>query len=138
MLLVCYQFATIRGARQAQLGISVARHAQTLADVSYCREYFCAWLLQDSAAWAFRAAPQPLLPVSHAPGVEARGGVVQGFREFAARVAIPEPLAANLHDECVSLGAVHVDELTLDDWSSLPSWRQLRPLQQWRLTAALQ
>ena len=31
------------------------------------------------------------------------------------------------------LGAAHVDELTREDWESLPSWGALRPLEQRRL-----
>ena len=45
------------------------------------------------------------------------------------------------HDACWArrlvgadgLGAAHVDEVTQEDWESLPSWAALRPLQQRRL-----
>ena len=51
--------------------------------------------------------------------------------------ALRPELGAALEQEVEGLGAVDVAELTPEDWASLPTWPQLRPLEQRRLQAVL-
>ena len=103
--------------------------AGVLADVPACPESFCRWLVEDSAEWAMGAVPPPLLPFVDASA----SGQISGFRDVALQAALPTPASVALHDECLALGAVHVAELTVHDWTRLRAWQLLRPLQQRRL-----
>ena len=50
---------------------------------------------------------------------------------------LPEAVVDALGADMSALGAIHVNELTADDWKSLPSWSRLRVLEQRRLLANL-
>ncbi len=58
-----------------------------------------------------------------------------GFANLMRNAKIPPLAAAQLLQDvgAEGLGAVDVNELTREDWESLPSWGALRPLQQRRL-----
>ena len=60
---------------------------------------------------------------------------MQGFAEVVAQAVVPKETAdAMLHDVRM-LGAVHVSELSADDWAGLPSWAKMRPLERRRWLA---
>ena len=44
-------------------------------------------------------------------------------------------MAPALKSEVEATGAVHVNELTPDDWAQLPSWPRLREMERRRLLA---
>ena len=56
---------------------------------------------------------------------------------LAAKVQLPEAVVDALGADMSALGAIHVNELTADDWKSLPSWSRLGVLEQRRLLANL-
>ena len=79
----------------------------------------------------------PLLPVvgpSNADGDDGVGGLL-GMAELVRNAKVPVAKAAALAAELVMLGAVHVQELTQDDWKGLTAWAGLLPLEQRRLLA---
>ena len=55
--------------------------------------------------------------------------------ELVGRAQVPVRKAAALEEELLSQGAVHVQELTSDDWVALQSWASLLPFEQRRLLA---
>ena len=55
-----------------------------------------------------------------------------------AAASLNGPVVAALLADVVAAGAVHVRELTTDDWLALPEWGTLRPLEKRRLTSAVQ
>ena len=58
---------------------------------------------------------------------------VGGFGHLVAVTFIPKTAADQVLQDLLNLGAVHVQELTRNDWAALPSFAALLPLQQRRL-----
>ena len=78
------------------------------------------------------AQPAVVLPV--AAGAEHE---LIGMATLAAKAGLPPGAKTALEAELLSLGAVHVQELTPEDWTGLVSWAHLRPFEQRRLLASL-
>jgi hypothetical protein len=97
-----------------------------------CKVSFCKWLASASRAFAERVVPQPLA-VQIADASTPGGSTVIGFSELMQAASIPAEPAQRLHGDAVALGAISVQELTLDDWSGFPSWLLLKPLHKRRL-----
>ena len=74
-------------------------------------------------------------PPPEAPGAT---GHITGLAELLRKAKVTGTIADLLVSDVVATGAVHVDELSLSDWQSLPSWPQLRPMEARRLAAAVQ
>lgn len=106
---------------------------QELRTIVPCRSSFCKWLAQASAAFAGRVVPQ----TPAASSAASDRGAVAGFWDLMRAASIPPEPAENLHAAVLGAGAVHVQELLLDDWPCLPCWGLLLPLQQRRLLAAV-
>ena len=102
-----------------------------LQDVALCVPSFWQWMVSAAAAWAARGVPA--LP---APAANSQGQVL-GLDDFCRAAQIPCELVEAMGKDMEREGAVHVRELTAADWGGLPSWSQLRPLQQRRVLAAL-
>lgn len=105
---------------------------KSLRAVAPCRYSFCKWVTSASKAFAERRVLQ--LPVfggdlGNTSGISA----VAGLLALLESASIPVEMRERLSVEAFALGAVTVDELTRDDWHSLPSWGALKPLQQRRL-----
>jgi len=99
-------------------------------DVPNCKETFCAVVVADSTAFAYRAVPVAVPRAAGAPGsdagsAEAGAAHLLGFEEFVARAAIPAEAARRLELEMVNAGAVHVGELTKVDWEASAAWGTL-------------
>ena len=70
----------------------------------------------------------------HNDGDDGVAGLL-GMTELMRNAKVPVAKAAALAAELVMLGAVHVQELTMDDWKGLTAWAGLLPLEQRRLLA---
>ena len=105
-----------------------------LRTVAPCREHWCQWLVAAAAA---AATGPPSAGPQHCPaGGSAASAGVEGFAALMLRAAIPDDAAIALHSDAVALGAAAVAELTAEDWTGLPSWAKLLPLQQRRVLSA--
>ncbi len=58
---------------------------------------------------------------------------IAGLHSLMIGACIPDSKQQNLKADLEDLGAIAVQELTKEDWESLPCWKNLRPLQQRRL-----
>ena len=83
------------------------------------------------AAWSALAASAGQAPRS---SDAAASSPARGFAEVRAAAHISSAGAGGLLRGLVSLGAVTLDEATLEDWQSLEAWGLLRPLEQRRLS----
>ena len=105
----------------------------------------CSWIVdasnQHDAAPALQQPILPLQPNVSPAGSEPHGplgpGEVLGLRTLAAKAQLPRAVVDALGAEIVALGAVHVNELTPDDWKTNISWTRLRTMEQHRLLANL-
>ena len=61
------------------------------------------------------------------------GGRVAGLRELCHRAQVPEVHQQGLEREILDAGAVHVDELTSEDWHGFSYWSQLRLFERRRI-----
>ena len=57
--------------------------------------------------------------------------------ELACKARLPDSKAKELADELMSLGALHVAELSRTDWESLNAFERLLPFERRRLLASL-
>ena len=73
-----------------------------------------------------------------APADTSAEPVVAGLQELMQNAFIPEGVAVQVAGDIRAIGAVNVQEVTQDDWTSLPGWAGLRPLEARRLLRALQ
>ena len=111
-----------------------------MRDTPCCRTSFSKWLVTRSATFATRqvqpavaglqSALRPL-PLQDEPRL------VEGLAELARQARLPMPPVISLNDDLIALGAIHVSELEPEEWSQLPSWGLLRPLEQRRCSQAL-
>ena len=68
---------------------------------------------------------------------QGEGEEVHGLSDFLRRAAVPLDLSAAVTRDVLGLGAVNVNELDVADWTAMPSWPALRPLQQRRVLSLL-
>ena len=100
-------------------------------DIPQCAHHLAKWLTEGAAAYDARSA----LAAARPRAGEAQG--VQGAVELIATVSLPEEVATLLLRELADTGAVDINELSREDWVSLPSWRMLRRMEQRRFWLAL-
>lgn len=85
------------------------------------------------AAQVLDRGPLPAAP-SGAAASSSTGAVgVTDLDQFFDAAQLPTDVREALTRDVVAAGAVHVQELTRQDWESLESWQLLRPLQQRRV-----
>ena len=111
--------------RVEQFQASAQLAKDKLVDITKCKESFSWWVVRGASSWASR----PLSSAATSGPCE----TVYGLAELLHVSSIPTVVASRLQQDVVVLGAVHVRELHPDDWSGLPSWQDLRPLEQRRL-----
>ena len=73
------------------------------------------------------------LPLSDA----STGHSVDGFAQLMADAKMTGPVVKTLLADVAATGAVHVRELKLSDWRSLPSWTKLRVMELRRCEPAI-
>ena len=96
--------------------------SSTIADIKYGF-----WLTVRSRAFRARAN------YAIYEGSNVVSSILRHFAQFMESAVIRASVGEALLREVVALGAVNVRELTVADWSALPSWSQLRPLEQRRI-----
>lgn len=99
-----------------------------LQDTSPCPVHMAQWI-RDGAVDEGISLP--------APSMATCTSGVSDFSMLVEKARLPADRSAPILRDLVALGAVSVRELELADWRSLPSWEQLRPLEQRRLLAAV-
>ena len=105
-----------------------------LKDTPLCAASWCQWVVKDASAFANRRSSIVRAVVDQVDeDVDPTSGKVDGFDEIMLQAAIPQPVRIGLKRDVDELGAVHIRELTEDDWKNLSSWANLRPLQQRRI-----
>ena len=111
-----------------------------LADVVPCARCMCHWIVEGAAANDAQSIHgQPKLPIaSMSVGDACDAGEVVGMSALVGRARIPVAKAAVLEAEIRAQGAVHVQELTVEDWKGLSAWSTLLCFEQRRLLSNLQ
>lgn len=107
--------------------------------VPRCARCMCRWIVDGAAthdANAVVAAAGPVLPI--AVGEPSAPDHVEGLQQLMSAARLSGAVVPALAADVVAAGAVHVRELTTDDWIALPSWSSLRPLEKRRLMSAVQ
>ena len=104
-----------------------------LTTTTTCAESFSKWLVSTAALAATALGAPPLTDVRERGQASSSGGRVTGLTELCEAASIPQEHRTALEEEIVDLGAVNVQEMTADDWKSLGTWQQLRPLEQRRV-----
>ena len=114
-----------------------------LKDTEPCAGCMARWIREGAAAFDARPALQPVLPLagpsqsgSDAAQQDCYEGLL-GMSEIVGRARLPLAKAAALESEILALGAVHVQELAVEDWTALTAWANLLPFEQRRLLASL-
>ena len=108
----------------------------SLKDIRPCATHMAKWIMDESAAADASDGLRPL-PAAQHPADVGVSCEVAGFHELAIATKLTPVSAEALLKDLTDLGAVSVEELTIADWQSLPSWRELRMLPQRRLMQAL-
>ena len=113
------------------------RRLEQMRPVPKCAVCMCRWIVQGAAAHdADRAivAPPLLLPIAQ-ESEPADPDSITGFSQLMAAARLAAAVVPALKSEVEATGAVHVNELTPDDWAQLPSWPRLREMERRRLLA---
>ena len=72
-------------------------------------------------------------PLAKRANEEMDGEELLGMSQLVGATRLPLHKAAALEAEILGLGAVHVRELTIEDWQGLSTWAQLGPFEQRRV-----
>ena len=114
-----------------------------LKDTEPCAGCMARWIREGAAAFDARPALQPVLLLA-GPSQRGSDAVQQdcyegllGMSEIVGRARLPLAKAATLESEILALGAVHVQELAVEDWAALTAWANLLPFEQRRLLSSL-
>ena len=100
-------------------------------EIPQCAHHLAKWLCEGAAAFDARSAlarPQLGIRTSHG---------VQGLGEILSAVALPETIVSQLQEQVEAMDALHVLELTTDDWTTLPIWNCLLEMQKRWLRRAI-
>jgi len=89
------------------------------------------WTIELSSLFEQSQGLQQTPPAAAA--ADENGGDVPDLAQFLFAAKLPPPAVDALTKDFTESGAVHVQELTQEDWQQLPSWSLLRPLQSRRL-----
>ena len=112
--------------RQFRVPVTIPQGQQFA--VEPCKQHMALWVVAGAQAFdAKQVVGLQALPQS------ATSGNVVGLNELLVASRVPDELAQVVRQKVLGLGAVDVRELTPADWAGLPSWGQLRPLEQRRL-----
>ena len=89
-----------------------------------CARCMCCWIRDGAASHdAASALGAAVLPVAGGSiAAAAPGGRVAGLHELGTRALLPQPTVAMIGAELEALGAVSIDELTIEDWHRLCAW----------------
>ena len=105
------------------------QQGQRRPDIPQCAVHLAKWICEGAAAYDARFAAMPL-----ALGADQ---AVQGLQKLLAAAVLPEAVAGSLARDVAMTGAIHVRELTRQDWTLLPSWASLRAMEQRRIWRVL-
>lgn len=114
---------------------------EKLQDSGSCAIHMCNWIVAGAAEADAQPALQAMvLPVTAESGVagDQDDGELAGMSALVGAAKIPVAKAAKLQEEILACGAVHVQELSADDWKGLAAWSLLKPFEQRRVLAQLQ
>ena len=109
-----------------------------LKDVDPCACCMGRWIrdaaAQHDAVLALQQQPfdatRIALPIA---SPSSSGQRVVGMSLLMQQAQVPQDTAVTMESELLGLGAAHVRELTMADWTSVCAWTSLRPFEQRRL-----
>lgn len=103
-------------------------------NIPQCRHHLAKWIRDSAAAFDAMQAMQPALGATASVDVAAGSGAcVADLDDLMARASVPAASQAGIMRDVAASGAVHVQELTREDWEHLPSWQTLKPLERRRI-----
>jgi len=107
--------------------------------VPQCKHCLARWIRDESARHDADVAlmATQALPSLTKPYGDSEGQVIAGLGELTASARIPCEIASELHLDLVNVGACDVRELYRSDWTALPVWAKLLPMQKRRLLSAV-
>lgn len=116
-----------------------------IVDVTPCAECMCQWILKACHDFDAKSVLLPLASVSATFSVQAPQSRHQvlpadelpGMDPVATLAKLNAAVVATLSSELKTLGVVHAEEVTVEDWQSLQAWAGLKPFEQRRLLAAV-
>ncbi len=92
------------------------------------------WIRDGAAAYdAMQGLQPPPAPTAEVHVNASVAGVVTDLGSFLNAAPLPALACEALAREVVASGAVHVTELTRQDWEQLDSWQLLKPLERPRV-----
>ena len=91
------------------------------------------WRLASDAHQAMQLPSLPVASLHASRGDGNDASQLGGMLALAGRAQLPTQKAAALAAEVIALGAVHVEEMTPDEWQQLSAWAQPLPFEQRRL-----
>ena len=100
-------------------------------EIPQCAHHLAKWICEGAAAFDARASIGGRL-VAALPA-----GGVEGLESLLSAAVLPAEVAHEVSLEVAASGALHVRELSREDWIGLSAWQRLRPMEQRRLLHAL-
>ena len=103
-------------------------------NIEPCHRHMAQWIVNGAAGFdaAQVVALMPPAGEAEAEG-ETSGESVAELAAFFESVKLPPRAVDVLSKDIVATGAVHVQELTREDWEGLPSWASLKPMERRRV-----
>ena len=110
--------------------------------VAECAPHMCAWIKTFSDAFDARQVVRPFLGERTVPSPAASSAgphqeLLAGMENLRLQANLGAAGAVALSEELRALGAVHVQEVTTDDWERLNAWQTLPPFEQRRLLSII-
>ena len=110
--------------------------------IAQCAPHMCDWIQTFAIAFDARQVVRPFLGDGAQPGpiasaAEQPDNLLAGMDRLQTRACLGAQGAISLSDELRAKGAVHVQEVSPDDWQQLYAWQTLGPFEQRRLLSAV-
>ena len=104
-----------------------------------CSVHIARWIRDGAAAFdAAQMAPVPPGPSASALDDDGDASAVADLSRLLGAAHLPQAARAALVHDVLATGAVHVQELTRQDWEELPAWQSLKPLECRRILKFIQ
>ena len=129
----------IQHLRSRVVEFAFTRRLEQTKPIAKCAVCMCRWIVNGAAAHDVNrviAAPVLALPVAE-PAQQIGPDSLEGFAQLMTAARIAGDMVSLLRTDAEATGAVHVNELTPEDWAQLPSWPRLREMERRRLLAAV-
>ena len=112
----------------------VGRIRQRPGGVPQCKHCLAAWICSGAVAYDARGS---ISSAMGRPAAAPTSNAVEGLSAIITASQLPDEVAAPLVEEIQGLGAVHIRELRISDWTGLVSFAPLLEMQKRRILNAI-